>query len=99
MNLYEKEQIQEKNQVEEEFRGIITFWDFPHPSIGDPGGFEFIKKKIELFQYKYPGVVIDFEPLSYKDGYEKLINSSKDGSLPDILPVGADFLFLFQRII
>ena len=94
MNLYEKEQIQEKNQVEEEFRGIITFWDFPHPSIGDPGGFEFIKKKIELFQYKYPGVVIDFEPLSYKDGYEKLINSSKDGSLPDILPVGADFYFI-----
>ncbi|MFV9568027.1 ABC transporter substrate-binding protein [Thermoanaerobacter mathranii] len=94
MNLYEKEQMQDKKHEEEEFRGIITFWDFPHPSIEDPGGFEFIKRKIEVFQYKYPGVVIDFEPLSYENGYKKLINSSKEGSLPDILPVGADFYFI-----
>lgn len=94
MKLYESGKIKSETYKDEEFRGIITFWDFPHPSVTDMEGFDFIKRKIELFQYKHPGVIIDFEPLSYKGGYEKLLNSLKDNSFPDIAPVGSDFYFI-----
>ncbi|MGB9780283.1 ABC transporter substrate-binding protein [Caldanaerobacter sp.] len=95
MNAYKKGELEEK-EIEENFRGIITFWDFPHPSEEDLFGFKFIKKKIQAFQNKYPGVVIDFEPLSEEDGIERLKEAFSKGVLPDIFPVNLELVWLYK---
>jgi len=86
MNSHKKAELERKIE-DESFRGIITFWDFPHPSEDDSTGLEFVKKKIQAFQYNYPGVVIDFEPLPVEDGRKKLEEAFSKGGLPDIFPV------------
>lgn len=90
MYLFETGKIKTEPLEEQGYRGIITLWDFPHPSINDPDGFNFIKKKIQDFEYNHPGVIIEFEPLQYKDGFDKINKLLSDSTRPDIIPIAAD---------
>lgn len=95
MNSQKKAELEER-KIEESFKGIITFWDFPHPFDEDTSGFEFIKKKIQAFQNKYPGVVTDFEPISEGDGIERLKEAFSKGVLPDVFPVNLELVRLYK---
>ncbi|MGB9678540.1 MAG: ABC transporter substrate-binding protein [Thermoanaerobacteraceae bacterium] len=88
---HEETQLNSDKLSEQSFRGVITFWDFPHFSEKDSGGFKFIKNKIENFQNKYPGVIIEFEGISEKEGYKKLLEAKEKGILPDIFPLKQEF--------
>lgn len=79
----------------EDYRGIITFWDFPHQSSDDPTGYNFIKKKIQDFEYYHPGVIIELEQLKNSVGYEKVSDIGNDNK-PDIIPITSDSPLIFD---
>ncbi|XXF67542.1 ABC transporter substrate-binding protein [Thermoanaerobacterium thermosaccharolyticum] len=95
MYLYETGKINFSPIEEENYRGIITFWDFPHQSSDDPTGYNFIKKKIQDFEYYHPGVIIEFEPLKNSDGYEKVRDIGSDNK-PDIVPITSDSPLIYD---
>ncbi len=86
-------------QSEREYQGLITIMDFPHPSENDPTGFSWIKTETARFQKLHPGVVIDFVPLNYSDGYARLESSVRTGVYPDIAPVGGDYWYISKDIL
>jgi len=95
MYLYETGKIDFSPIEEEDYRGIITFWDFPHQSSDDPTGYNFIKKKIQDFEYYHPGVIIEFEPLKNSDGYEKVSDIGSDNK-PDVVPITSDSPLIYD---
>ncbi|KAA5808405.1 ABC transporter substrate-binding protein [Thermoanaerobacterium thermosaccharolyticum] len=95
MYLHETGKIDFSPIEEEDYRGIITFWDFPHQSSDDPTGYNFIKKKIQDFEYYHPGVIIEFEPLKNSDGYERVSDIGSDNK-PDIVPITSDSPLIYD---
>ncbi|WP_162523470.1 ABC transporter substrate-binding protein [Calorimonas adulescens] len=92
-NLY-KESIENPQENETKYKGIITMVDFPHPTAADPGGFSWIREEISRFQRQNPGVVIDLVPLNYRDGYARLESAVRTGVYPDIAPVGGNYWYI-----
>ncbi|MDI3310775.1 MAG: extracellular solute-binding protein [Thermoanaerobacterium sp.] len=95
MYLHETGKINFTKTDDEDYRGIITFCDFPHWSIDDPIGFNFIKKKIQDFEYLHPGVIIEFEPIKNSNFYYDVNDIIGDGK-PDIIPVTSDSPFIYN---
>ncbi|WKV08308.1 extracellular solute-binding protein [Thermoanaerobacterium sp. CMT5567-10] len=95
MYLHETGKIDFSPIEEEDYRGIITFWDFPHWSTDDPTGYNFIKKKIQDFEYLHPGVIIEFEPIKNSNFYYDLNDIIGDGK-PDIIPITSDSPFIYN---
>jgi len=95
MYLYETGKINFTEANDEDYRGIITFCDFPHWSTDDPTGYNFIKKKIHDFEYYHPGVIIEFEPLKNSDRYENVSDIVSD-SKPDIIPITSDSPLIYD---
>ncbi|MEG6567523.1 extracellular solute-binding protein [Thermoanaerobacterium saccharolyticum] len=95
MYLYETGKINFTEVNDEDYRGIITFCDFPHWSVDDPIGFNFIKKKIQDFEYLHPGVIIEFEPIKNSNFYYDANDIIGDGK-PDIIPVTSDSPFIYN---
>lgn len=95
MYLYETGKINFSSIDEREYRGIITFWDFPHQSSDDPSGYNFIKKKIQDFEYYHPGVIIELKILKNSDDYEK-VNGIGSNDKPDIVPITSDSSIIYD---
>jgi len=95
MYLYETGKINFTQTDDEDYRGIITFCDFPHWSVDDPIGFNFIKKKIQDFEYLHPGVIIEFEPIKNGNFYYDANDIIGNGK-PDIIPITSDSPFIYN---
>lgn len=79
---------------EREYRGIITFSDFPHPSVKNHDAYRFIKDKIEQFEYNHPGVIIEFHPI--KDDNHSIDSLMNMKIKPDIVPITPDNKFIYE---
>lgn len=95
MYLYETGKINFTQTDDEDYRGIITFCDFPHWSTDDPIGFNFIKKKIQDFEYLHPGIIIEFEPIRNGNFYYD-VNDIIGTDKPDIIPITSDSPFIYN---
>lgn len=78
---------------EENWKGIITIWDYPHIDSRTGYKYSWMYKKIKNFERKYPGVFIEFKSMSKKDGMIRLDTAIKANDYPDIAPVGAVPMF------
>ncbi len=79
---------------EPEWKGIISFWDYPNLDTTNGSKYGWINKRIKEFEKNNPGIYIDFRPLSAEDGRTMLMASAKIGANPDIGPVGSDGFFI-----
>ncbi len=82
-----------------QWTGVISFWDYPRLDHKTGGGFTWIGQKIKAFEKKYPGVYIDFQPLTWEKGGSKIEEAITTGNLPDILPVGGEYHYINKDIL
>ncbi|AOY74785.1 ABC transporter substrate-binding protein [Clostridium formicaceticum] len=82
-----------------EWRGVISFWDFPRLDKKTGTNFRWIYEKIRAFEKENPGVYIDFKPLDWEKGGIKLDTAIKMGNPPDILPIGSDYSILSKEVL
>ncbi|NLM42765.1 MAG: extracellular solute-binding protein [Clostridiales bacterium] len=79
---------------EPDWKGIISFWDYPNLDTTNGSRFGWIQKRIKEFEKNNPGIYIDFRPLSAEDGRTTLMASAKIGANPDIGPIGSEVFFI-----
>ena len=58
---------------EPDWKGIISFWDYPNLDTTNGSRFGWIQKRIKEFEKNNPGIYIDFRPLSAEDGRTTLM--------------------------
>jgi len=80
-----------EQMTEEQWKGVITIWDFPRPYPGGGSGFRWIREKIKEFEKTHPDVLIELHCLNRKDGDIQLDLAIQSGRYPDIAPVGGSF--------
>ncbi|MBA1334225.1 MAG: ABC transporter, substrate-binding protein (cluster 1, maltose/g3p/polyamine/iron) [Firmicutes bacterium] len=80
-----------KNKPEEEWRGVITVWDYPRPYPEGGSGYGWIRGKIREFESKNPGVFIELHKMDWQQGSIQMDLAVKTGTYPDIAPVGTNF--------
>lgn len=97
--MYFQENNNEKIKNEEEWKGVITLWDFPRLNIKTGSRYGWIMDKIRRFEKQNPGVYIDLTPIDWESGPIKLEVALKSGNLPDIAPIGTDFVFMNDEIL
>ena len=78
-------------EPEERYTGIIRVWDYPRLDIDTGSRYSWIQARIKEFEKANPGVYIDFTPLDWESGPEKIENAIKDDESPDIVPISYDF--------
>ncbi|AKL96709.1 carbohydrate ABC transporter substrate-binding protein, CUT1 family [Clostridium aceticum] len=84
---------------EAEWRGVISFWDYPRLDRKTGTNFRWIYEKIRAFEKENPGVYIDFKPLDWERGGIKLDTAIKMGNPPDVLPIGSDYSILSKEVL
>ena len=78
---------------------VINLWDYPRwREKNSTDRFFWIKKQIKKFQKKYPEVKINFTPMTWNQGYQKLLFSLRYGNAPDIFPVNVEEYYYFHSI-
>lgn len=98
--IYKPAKLEELNNKKiEEWRGVIQLWDFPRVDSKTGSRYGWIQDKIRKFEKQNPGVFIELEPLDYKKGPIKLEVALKTGKLPDIAPIGTDYLYMDGSIL
>lgn len=85
-----------KTVDEDEFKGVITFWDYPHLDITKGTRFGWILSKIKKFERENQGVYIQFKSLNDPVEIETAI---KTGTQPDIGPVANDFSVVSKGVL
>ncbi|MDI3481330.1 MAG: multiple sugar transport system substrate-binding protein [Tepidanaerobacteraceae bacterium] len=83
-----------ESEQSQDWRGVITLWDFPRWRDKNGDRFGWIKAKISEFEKNHPGVFIDLRRLKWEYGFIELRAAAAAGTPPDIAPVGADFDFI-----
>lgn len=97
--LYKPAKIEKQNNTEEEWKGVIQLWDFPRVDSRTGSRYGWIQDKIRKFERANPGVFIELEPLDRNKGPIKLEVALKTGNLPDIAPIGTDYLYMDESIL
>ncbi|MCR4431556.1 MAG: sugar ABC transporter substrate-binding protein [Tepidanaerobacteraceae bacterium] len=82
------------SEPKEDWRGVITLWDFPRWPDKNGDRFGWIETEISEFEKKHPGVFIDLRRLKWEYGFIELRAAAAAGTPPDIAPVAADFDFI-----
>ncbi|ABR50175.1 extracellular solute-binding protein, family 1 [Alkaliphilus metalliredigens QYMF] len=82
-----------------EWTGVITFWDYPRLDQSTGTNFRWIYDKIRAFEKAYPGVYIQFKPLTWERGPIQVESAAKLGQLPDIIPIGSDYSLLHKGLL
>ena len=82
---------------EEAWRGVIRMWDFPRLDTTTGSRYGWIEDKIKRFEAKNPGVFIELTPIDWNKGPLKLEVGLETGKLPDIAPIGTDFLYMNDK--
>lgn len=80
--------------TEEQWKGIITLWDFPRLNVETGSRYGWIIEKIKKFEKDNPGVYIRLETIDWNTGPIKLEVGLKTGNLPDIAPITNDSIYL-----
>lgn len=78
-------------EPEERYTGIIKIWDYPRLDVGTGSRYSWIQERIREFEKKNPGVYIDFTPLDWESGPEKIEEAIKSNDKPDIVPISFNF--------
>ncbi|WP_129596603.1 ABC transporter substrate-binding protein [Anaerophilus nitritogenes] len=86
-------------QKEENFKGVIEFWDYPHLDCESGTKFGWILEKIRVFEKQNPGVYIHFKPLDPESGPIEIETSIKTNTSPDIAPIGADQSVIRKKVL
>ncbi|WP_053956271.1 ABC transporter substrate-binding protein [Inediibacterium massiliense] len=86
-------------QKEENFKGVIEFWDYPHLDCENGTRFGWILEKIRVFEKQNPGVYIDFKPIYPLNGPIEIETSIKTNSSPDIAPIGSDQNVIHKKVL
>lgn len=98
--VYRPAKIEELNTAKsEEWKGVIQLWDFPRVDSKTGSRYGWIQDKIRRFEKQNPGVYIEFVPLDWRKGPNKLEIALKARNLPDIAPVGTDYLYMDESIL
>lgn len=98
--IYEPARLEEINSKKaEEWKGVIRLWDFPRVDSKTGSRYGWIQDKIRKFERQNPGVFIELTPLDWKKGPIKLEVGLKTGNLPDIAPIGTDYLYMDGSIL
>lgn len=84
---------------DEDFKGVITLWDYPHLDIKSGTRYGWILSKIKGFERENPGVYIQLKSLDTKSGVFELETAIKTKTYPDIAPVGADYSIINQKVL
>ncbi|SDL11514.1 ABC transporter substrate-binding protein [Natronincola ferrireducens] len=87
------------DQSQQEWTGVISFWDYPRLDKKTGTSFQWIYEKIQEFEKKNPGVYVDFKPLDWEKGPIKVDTAVKMGQLPDIVPIGSDYSILSKDVL
>ncbi|MBF8983354.1 extracellular solute-binding protein [Lutibacter sp. B2] len=83
----------------EDWKGIITFWDYPRVDIVSGSNYGWIVSKIKKFEKENPGVYIDLKPIGFDSGPIEIETAIRTKTYPDIAPVGADVGIICQNIL
>ncbi|MBS4537408.1 extracellular solute-binding protein [Clostridium sp. D2Q-11] len=89
----------ELNKEEEQWRGIITMWDYPRLDIEKGTRYNWIMGIIKEFEKDHPGVYINFQPLDWDKGPIKLEAALNTSTLPDIAPVATEYEYMNDKIL
>ncbi len=93
--IYHPAKIEKLNNKKlEEWKGIIQLWDFPRVDSKTGSRYGWIQDKIRKFERENPGVFIELVPLDWKKGTNKLEVALKTGNLPDIAPIGTEYIYM-----
>lgn len=84
---------------EEQWKGVIQVWDYPRLDTTTGKRYGWIQEKIKKFERENPGVYIEFEPLDWNSGSQKLQEAIQNGNAPDIAPIGADVTYMKDTIL
>lgn len=82
-----------------EWRGIITIWDYPRLDITTGYKYSWLRDKINEFERKNPGVIIEFEAIDPEYGNIKLDTAIKTNTCPDIAPVGTNYEIISKGLL
>ncbi len=82
-----------------EWRGVITIWDYPRLDMTTGYKYSWLRDKINEFERKNPGVIIEFKPLESEFANIKLDTAIKTNTYPDIAPVGTNFEIISKGIL
>ncbi|WP_207753439.1 ABC transporter substrate-binding protein [Sporosalibacterium faouarense] len=95
-----KADVEDMNdKSKEQWRGVITIWDYPRLNVETGSRYGWITEKIKRFEKENPGVYIKLEPIDWSTGPIKLEVGLKTGRLPDIAPIGNDFVFMEEEVL
>ncbi|SDZ21322.1 carbohydrate ABC transporter substrate-binding protein, CUT1 family [Proteiniborus ethanoligenes] len=98
--IYEPARLEEiNNKKTEAWKGVIQLWDFPRVDSKTGSRYGWIQDKIRKFERQNPGVFIELTPLDWKKGPIKLEVALKTDNLPDIAPIGTDYLYMDGSIL
>ncbi|WIV13519.1 sugar ABC transporter substrate-binding protein [Proteiniborus sp. MB09-C3] len=98
--IYKPAQIEKQNnEKSEEWKGLIQLWDFPRVDSKTGSRYGWIQDKIKKFEKQNPGVFIELTPLDWKKGPNKLEVSLKTGNLPDIAPIGTEYIYMNESVL
>lgn len=98
--IYKPAKLEELNNKKvEEWKGVIQLWDFPRIDSKTGSRYGWIQDKIRKFEYQNPGVFIELEPLDWRKGPIKLEVALQTGNLPDIAPIGTDYIYMNESIL
>lgn len=87
------------SQKEEQWRGVIQVWDYPRLDTTTGKRYGWIQDKLRRFESQNPGVYIEFTPIDWNTGPQKLEAALQTGNTPDIAPIGADFTFMNDSVL
>lgn len=90
---------QEDISTENQWKGIITLWDFPRLNVETGSRYGWIIQKIKKFEKDNPGVYIRLEPINWNTGPIKLEVGMKTGNLPDIAPITNASMYLKDEVL
>ena len=89
--------IEKKEEVQ--WRGIIKLWDFPRLDVKTGSRYGWMQEKIKQFERQNPGVYIELTPIDWKKGPIKLEVALETGNVPDIAPIGTDFIYMNDSVL
>lgn len=93
------EDIEEHNNKENDWKGVITLWDYPRLDNTNGTRYGWMTSKIKKFERENPGVYIDLKPMELKSGPIELETAIKTKTYPDIAPIATDYCIISKNVL
>lgn len=85
--------------TDENWKGVITIWDYPHYDVENETRYGWIMGKIKKFEKEHPGVFIEFKPLNNNTGRIELETAINTKCYPDIVPIEINEFIINNNIL